>query len=36
MRMKELIISTIGVLELDIMELPPSCVVIISWQSKDL
>jgi len=30
MRMKEINISSNGVLELDIMELPPSCVVIIS------
>ena len=30
MKMKEINISSNGVLELDIMELPPSCVVIIS------
>ncbi|MGB5945331.1 XtrA/YqaO family protein [Paenisporosarcina sp.] len=30
MRMREINISTNGVVELDIMELPPSCVAIIS------
>jgi len=34
MRMREINISYNGVLELDIMELSPSCVVIISEEAK--